>query len=781
MNLAKGALLSLTYILGLLFTAILGFPARQPTWGSIAILAVGLMAVGGIAAIAIPRAWRAGPKPQQWLAAGCVAAFAIVYFQLRVPQPGLNDISRFVPSEAVPASEQVMTVTGIVEEVPRLTRSSRTQLWLTATQLTESEGGEAQSVTGKLYVTLPILQATGLYPGQSIEIAGTLYEPKPAANPGAFDFAAYLAKEGAFAGLSGRQVQVLNETQESPWGWWMLRQRILRAQVRGLGSPVGQLVSSIVLGRRAVDLPYDIRDQFIQAGLAHVLAASGFHVSLILGLILALTKRWGDRWQFGMGLGALIVYVGLTGLQPSVMRAAIMGVGALVALVTQRKVKPLGSLLLAATILLLFNPLWIWDLGFQLSFLATLGLLVTAPPITKRLDWLPPAIASLIAIPLAASLWTLPLQLYVFGMVPPYSIATNVITTPLITAVSIGGVISALVALILPPAGSTLASILWYPSRGLMELVEFFNQLPGSSVAVGTIPLWQLLLLYGAIAIACIPYKERRRLWLIGAITLLLVILPIWQMRAATFQVTVLAADREQVMVIQDRGQVTLVNSGETDTANFTILPFLQKQGVNQIDWAVALNTQPQQRSGWLQVLDRLPIETFYDVAESRSLSADAGETEPMPPEMSIASRVQTLQGNYQPLSIGQLLSVGSIPMELLEVDPWALQLRIRDRAWLILGDMMPDIQQQLAATGNLQPIQVLCWSGGSLAPELLTVLKPEVAIAMSDTLNPETAQLLLNAGITLYWTGRDGAVQWTPRQGFTTTLEVFDSDAPLL
>jgi competence protein ComEC len=110
----------------------------------------------------------------------------------------------------------------------------------------------------------------------------------------------------------------------------------------------------------------------------------------------------------------------------------------------RRKVKLLGSLLVTATLLLLFNPLWIWDLGFQLSFLATLGLLVTVPPLIKKLDWMPPAIACLIAVPIAASLWTLPLQLYVFGVVPVYSIVVNMITTPLISVISISGIISAL-------------------------------------------------------------------------------------------------------------------------------------------------------------------------------------------------------------------------------------------------------------------------------------------------------------------------------------------------
>jgi competence protein ComEC len=786
MNPASGTVLSLAYILGLLSTASLGLPTGAVTWQEYSFLVIGVVVLGIVAAIALPRFWRTGPRPRLWIAAGIVGALAPLYFQARVPHPASNDISQFIRSAGGTVPEQVVTVQGKVESLPRLTRSSKGQFWLEATQLNEVEssdnaGGTSKGVTGKLYVTVPLLQATGLYPGQNITVTGVLYKPKPPANPGAFDFSAYLAKEGAFAGFSGRQVDGADEQQKDRWGLWVLRQRITRSQVLWLGSPAGLLVSSMVLGNQAVDVPYDIRDQFIQSGLAHTLAASGSQVSLILGLVLVLTKRFSLKTQLIFGTSALAIFVCLTGLQPSVLRAAIMGVGALIALVTQRKVKPLGSLLVAATLLLLFNPLWIWDLGFQLSFLAMLGLLVTVALLTKPFDWLPPAIASLITIPLAASLWTLPLQLYVFGIVAPYSIAANIISAPLIAIISIGGVISALASLISPVAGSALAYVLSYPTQVLIAVVEFFNKLPGSSVAVGTISLVQLLLLYGLIGISNISKRWQRRWWLVGLVAVTLVALPVWQTKTAQFRVTVLATAQEQVLVIQDRGQVTLVNSGEEDTASFTVLPFLQKQGVNQIDWAVAVDSQPHLRSGWLQMLESLPIKTFYDSADPQTSSADIQVKEAAASQSAIANAVQSQQGNYQLLPTGQKMSVGSIPIELISSEPRMLQLQILDQTWLLLENVKPDVQQQLAKTGNLPRTQVLWWSGERLTLELLEALKPNVAIASSNTLDSEAAQLLHNAKVPLYWTGRDGAIQWTPTGGFETTLETSNNDAPLL
>jgi competence protein ComEC len=126
-------------------------------------------------------------------------------------------------------------------------------------------------------------------------------------------------------------------------------------------------------------------------------------------------------------------------------------------------------------------------------------------------------------------------------------------------------------------------------------------------------------------------------------------------------------------------------------------------------------------------------------------------------------------------------MSVGSIPVALINAEPPVLQLQIRNQTWLLLGDMNLDVQQQLLSNHNLQPVQVLWWSGESLSPDLLNVLQPKVAIASAHAVNLDAVQLLQKAKIPLYWTGRDGAIQWTPQEGFETTLEATNKDAPLL
>jgi len=727
----NAAILCLAFIAGLLSTAFV--------WGGYAVLSIGI-----VASVFIKRFWRGSPKPQVWLIAGIISLLASLYFQARIPQPATNDISRFIENQ-----QQVVTVQGKITSTPRLTRSQRGQFWLAASWL------EGSKVTGKVYVTVPLLQATGLYPGQRIAVTGVLYQPSIATNPGSFDFRAYLARESTFAGLSGRQVEV-TEGQKSPkWGWWKIRQNIVRSQVRWLGSPEGSLVSSMVIGGKAVDLPYDIRDLFVQVGLAHALAASGFQTSLILGVMLALLRQFSLVLQVSFTGGALLLFLGLTGMQPSVLRAVVMGFAVLIAIGTKRKVKPLGSLLFAATLLLLFNPLWIWDLGFQLSFLATLGLLVTVPPLVKRLDWLPVAIATLIAVPLAATLWTLPLQLQVFGVVPLYSLVVNVLSTPLISVISIGGIISAIASIIYSFAGSALAWLLYYPTHFLIGLIGFFAQLPGNSINVGRISVLQLLMVYGLIILAWLQPWWQKRSWLVAIIAMGIILIPIWHSQATVFRATVLATASEPVLVIQDQGKVVLVNSGDLSTVRFTVLPFLQQQGINQIEWAIATDSETSHRS-WEEINRRLPVKNFYTSTSS---------TERTPALANVWRSERTLiAGDTK-----------------IQINDDRLQLQIKEQTWLLLTNVGSDEQKQLVSVKKLPDAQVLWWSGEALAEEILAAVKPEVAIASAIDLNTDILSLLDRNKIQLLWTGRDGAIQWTPKEKFEATVDEAENSAAWL
>jgi ComEC/Rec2-related protein len=494
--------ISWAYLLGLLATGI----TDANLMGIISVAGCAVMFLGVVAGFIVPRFWRMGPTAKQWWIAGLVGMVGASYCILSAPQPAPNDISRF-------ESQQERLVLGQVLEMPRTTRQKKGRFLFEA-QSVRGTGNESsleapRKVSGKLYVTAALKPSQKLYPGQLVALKGKIDGIEKARETDKSSFGDYLAKQGCFAKFQTRWIEFLPDQEPPRWAVWRLRQRIVLAQGRWLGEPAGNLLSAMTIGQKAVDLPYDVKDSFIQAGLAHTLAASGFQVSLLICMVLGLLKSQPPRIQSGIGLLALGIFVGLTGLQPSIVRASVMGVGVLAGIALQQKVKPLGCLLMAVNAILLCNPQWIWDVGFQLSAMATLGLILSVSRLVTWMNWMPTNVAILLAVPMAAYVWTMPLQLHYFQTLPSYSILLNGMTTPLVVVISLGGFISAIAAAILPIVGSAIAANLYYPIHLLIWLAEHFNQIPGNSVAISGFNAGHVVASYGVYAAICIFLWQR--------------------------------------------------------------------------------------------------------------------------------------------------------------------------------------------------------------------------------------------------------------------------------
>jgi competence protein ComEC len=521
----------------------------------------------------------------------------------------------------------------------------------------------------------------------------------------------------------------------------------------------------MVLGHRVVDLPFDLKDRFVQVGLAHALAASGFQVSILLAVLLKVTEAGSPRYSLLVGLSGLLLFGLSSGFEPSVSRAVLMGIAGLGSVASQRQLKPVGLLLLVAIVLLIIQPLWIWDLGFQLSFLATLGLLVTVPPLTQRLDWLPPAIASLLAVPIAAMLWTLPLQLYQFGVAPLYCLLANLCTTPFLIILTIGGFSSAVVALISPWAGSALAWLLSAPTQGLIGLVTFLSQLPGNSLTLGTISVWQLVMLYGLLVSAWLLPFWRKRLPLLMTLTLGVVILPIWQIQTDRFQITLFDRASPPMMVLQQPGATLVLNSGDRNTASQTLIPFLQRQGIDHIDLALATDIRPRWREGWPTLLQRISIGTLAPISISETTSFT-----------DLIRQSQGQPDHIRALQIGERLSQKQISVTVLRHQPTLLQLSIDQQTWLVIIGSTEGLATWLKTTPIAQP-QVVWWVA-QIEPEVLRQLNPQVLVLTSRTVNPQILTQLQQKIPQVYWTPRDGAIQWRRDRGFERTLSPSENPA---
>ncbi|MFQ3613587.1 MAG: ComEC/Rec2 family competence protein [Cyanobacteriota bacterium] len=733
-------LLGLGWILGLLLRA---WP-QGAGWGWGVPLGLGLL--GSLLCRRRPRLLRT------WLVMGLVGWAAWGYLGWRQPFPGPTDISLLAPQQGI-------SIVGEITSEPRLTRSERLQFWLQAEQVLHSDQ-TARLVSGKLYVTTDPANSEeqDLHPNQRVRLTGSLYLPSPALNPGAFDFPAYLQRQGAFAGLSAQEV--VPQAGGRSWGGWTLRRRIREAFIRGLGEREGHLLASLVLGSRAAQLDFDLQDAFREIGMAHALAASGFHVSLLVGVVFVLTRKLAVRAQQAIILAVLALYITLTGFSPSVLRAALMGVAAMAVLTEPRlqgkvRLNPLGTLLLAAVVLLVYQPNWITDLGFQLSFTATLGLLVGTAPIVSRLSFLPPTIAAALAIPLAALMWTLPLQIVVFGRIPTYSLLANPPLMALLLPVLVAGFGVAFVALLSPGLGSLLVQPLTLLLTPLINWVGWIASWPFSSYYTGAISLLQCLLLYGAlVAVTFWPRWRRALRWQGTALVMIGILIGPGLWPGPPIQITALASGRTPILVIQAEGRHLLMNSGDPRLAERTVLPYLRQRGIRHLDGAVSMTSAGSVNGGWATLLPAFSIRQFWDGGGVNAASESY---------LRSLSAVQSAGIPYQVLRPGDRIPVGErLSLQAVHTNPLVLTLETEGSHWLLLGSAGTNVQAEVTGSPLLPSrIDWLWWDGGAVVLDLLERFQVQAGITSGPS-NETVAAWFRQRQRSLYVADRSGAVSWS-------------------
>lgn len=294
-----------------------------------------------------------------------------------------------------------------------------------------------------------------------------------------------------------------------------IRQRLMtRLNLDNYGQRQTAMVAAMVLGYKQ-GLDQDTKDAFSVAGASHVLALSGLHLSVFYFILTVLMGRRKRRWlSQAIILFSLWLYVVLVGMPSSIMRAAAMLSAHSLCMVGGREKASVNTLCLAAICLTVANPLCVWDLGFQLSFLAVLSILALCRPISHWLpkggkvtgisiaDFLLKAIWSMAAVSLAAQVGTAPLVAYYFGRFSCYFLLTNLVVVPCATAI-IYCAVAVLLTSFLPVVNHVLLAVLGRFSTVLVTAVAHIAALPGASIEGIKVNATETGCTYALIGIAC--------------------------------------------------------------------------------------------------------------------------------------------------------------------------------------------------------------------------------------------------------------------------------------
>jgi competence protein ComEC len=368
-----------------------------------------------------------------------------------------------------------------------------------------------------------ILLFAPLYPqyhyGDSLKIFGKL---QTAPQFPEFDYQAYLNKQGITATMLNPQIEVTSTGQGSAIlaSIYSLRDRLSRVLSTILPEPQASLAQGIVLGIRS-SIPDDVKNQLSVSGTAHLLAISGINLSILAGILIALGIRlWGRRHYYYIWLALSVIwfYTVLTGWQPPVIRASIMASVFLFAELLGRQKYALPALALSAAIMIGLDPQVLWNISFQLSFLAMVGLIYITPLFQSLWQkWvidkfaednlavrLTTPLAESFCVTLGATIAVWPLIAFNFNIVSLIGPLATFLIGPVLAPIILLGALAALLGIFLHPLGQFLGWILWVFLSYMLVLVKFLAGLPAAALNTGNIPLYLVQIYFLLLAIAIV-------------------------------------------------------------------------------------------------------------------------------------------------------------------------------------------------------------------------------------------------------------------------------------
>jgi competence protein ComEC len=234
------------------------------------------------------------------------------------------------------------------------------------------------------------------------------------------------------------------------------------------------------LGSRQ-NIPNDLKEAFHKTGTVHVLAISGYNIMIIAGSVLAgLVLFLKRKWAFWISVLAILIFVILTGATASVVRAAIMGFLLLFAQGYGRLYDPKNSIIFAGATMIFFNPfIFRFDIGFQLSFAAVLGLMYLYPYLDSKLEKVPKlgTLKEIVLMTISAQIAVMPLLLYYFKNFSVISLPSNILVLPFIPFAMFMGLISGVSGLIFLPLGKLFGWFAWAITTYQLEVIRLFAKI----------------------------------------------------------------------------------------------------------------------------------------------------------------------------------------------------------------------------------------------------------------------------------------------------------------
>lgn len=383
-------------------------------------------------------------------------------------------------------------IRGIVYKDPELSGKTL-HLYIRVTA--KNNGGEWYEVSGNLLVYAP--KYAGYRYGDILELTGKPETPPKFED---FDYRGFLANQQIYTTMLYPKIEVIERDEGSKLlaSLYSLRRSVAESLARSLPEPQAALAQGIVLGKRG-NIPSSVKDDFAASGTTHLLAISGVNLSIIAAMLTGIFIRlFGKRHGIYvyLTLGIIWLYSILTGLEPPVVRSAIMASLFLAAELLGRQKSALPALVFSGAVMTFADPSVLRDVSFQLSFMAMAGLILIYPPletigrriVVKRLGEkgfvsdIAANLADSLGVSLAATIAIFPLVVNYFGTFSLTGPPATVLAMPVLPVVIVAGTLTGLSSLVFPLAGQVLGYFTWLSLSYLLLVIKVMADIPYSHV-----------------------------------------------------------------------------------------------------------------------------------------------------------------------------------------------------------------------------------------------------------------------------------------------------------
>ncbi|MFH0847704.1 MAG: DNA internalization-related competence protein ComEC/Rec2 [Chloroflexota bacterium] len=634
-------------------------------------------------------------------------------------------------------------------------------------KVSELKNSDWQKVTGNLLVFAPVYSSYRY--GDRIELQGELETPPEFPD---FSYRNYLAQQGVYSTMLYPKIEILARGSGfKPLSLiYTSRHRLAETLTQVLPEPQASLAEGIILGMRT-SIPEPVAEAFARSGTTHVLAISGVNLSIIAAMLVSLTT-WllGRRHSFHilMTLTIIWLYSILTGFEPPVVRSAVMASLFLLAELLGRQKNSLTALTFAATIMTLVSPRILRDASFQLSFLATAGLILISPPLRESFRALAKNLLARenvtgtvmgifidsLSVSLAAVIAVAPLSTYYFGIVSFSGLPATLLSLPVLPVIIVSGLLTGISGLVSLPLAHLLGGFVRLSIDYLLLTVKFFAGVPLSYLKLSGTSGYLIAVYYLGLLLALWRLKRKStsdetpstslsnlnphlsRKWLVApAIIAIITVVAagVAPPSKARLQVSFLDVGQGDAILIQQGSQQILVDGGPESQKLLTEMGLKMPFWDRTIELVILTHPDSDHLTGLLEVLKRYRVKKVL-YADTDFSSEIGREWLRVLGEKKIESQLA---------QAGQRAIIGDMALEIL--NPMATENGIEDDAsvllrlskgkisFLLTGDISSEREHELVmARQNLKSTVLKVAHHGSAkstSREFLAVASPCVAV----------------------------------------------------